>query len=117
MPATAWSCPEVGGRGGESRLRSIEPRACSASALSCCAGATATGAVYCLAERDGLLFSGGYDQLVRVWDYRMMRCINELAGHTGAVRALAVHNNRLLSGSVDGTVRLWDNFLGVPRAS
>ena len=94
-----------------------QPRACSASALSCCAGATATGAVYCLAERDGLLFSGGYDQLVRVWDYRMMRCINELAGHTGAVRALAVHNNRLLSGSVDGTVRLWDNFLGVPRAS
>ena len=97
------------------------PRPCGsegpASAPARSAGATAIGALYCLAERDGLLFSGGYDQLVRVWDYRMMRCINELAGHTGAVRTLAVHNNRLLSGSIDGTVRLWDNFLGVPSAS
>lgn len=55
-----------------------------------------------------MLLTGGYDQLIRVWDYRMMRVLNELAGHTGSVRCLALEDDRLLSGSTDGTVRLWD---------
>ena len=49
-----------------------------------------------------------YDQLVKVWDYRMMRQLNELAGHSGSVRTLAFYGDKLLSGSTDGTVRLWD---------
>lgn len=72
-------------------------------------GSTSTsGALYALAERDGLLLTGGYDQLVKVWDHRMMRCLNELPGHSGSVRCLAFQDSRLLSGSTDGTVRLWD---------
>ena len=48
------------------------------------------------------------DGTVKVWDTRMMRCLNELPGHSGSVRCLAFLGSRLLSGSTDGTVRLWD---------
>jgi WD40 repeat protein len=39
------------------------------------------------AEGDALLFSGGADGFVRVWDVRTMRCLRTLAEHRAAVRA------------------------------
>lgn len=54
-----------------------------------------------------LLFTGGFDQLVKVWDCRTARCLAELPGHTGAVRCLSLDGGRLFSGSTDGTVRGW----------
>ena len=84
---------------------------CSVASL----GSRNTGAVYALAAREHLVISGGYDLLVKVWDARMRKCLNELAGHSGAIRSLASEAGRVLSGATDGTVRAWDkdDLLGI----
>ena len=58
---------------------------------------------------DGLLPSGSYDKMVRVWHLRSGSCALTLGGHTNWVSSLAVlPDGRLASGSYDTTVRVWD---------
>ena len=67
------------------------------------------GAIYAMAERDGLLLTGGSDHLMRVWDRRMAgRCLFELPGHTDSIQCVAFQDSSmLLSGGKDGAVRFW----------
>lgn len=61
---------------------------------------------------NGLLATGGNDNLVFVWEPRMGKHIGKLAEHTAAVKALAwsPHKTSLLAtggGSTDKSIKLW----------
>jgi F-box/WD-40 domain protein 7 len=58
-------------------------------------------------NEDGLLWSGGDDLHIRVWDLRLGSCVRVLVGHTDAVTALALHQSLVWSASLDGTLRAW----------
>jgi WD40 repeat protein len=58
-----------------------------------------------------LLFSGGFDQVIVVWDIgNQQGSAYELTGHTGKIRSLAYssHTRKLLSSSEDGKLGVWD---------
>ena len=68
-----------------------------------------TGAVLCVAASpDGeLLFSGGYEGKVKVWDGLTGEPLQVLAGHSGGVEAVAAGPGGLLaSGGGDGVVKV-----------
>jgi WD40 repeat protein len=56
-----------------------------------------------------LLASGGFDRVIRVWDWEKGKLISELKGHEAQIRSLAfdASGRFLVSGSGDQTVRLW----------
>ena len=60
-----------------------------------------------------LLVSGGDDYKIKVWDYKLRRCLFTLLGHLDYIRTVQFHPNAqsfpwLLSASDDQTLRLWD---------
>ena len=68
--------------------------------------------VYCLSLHPVLnvLFSGGRDSAVRVWDIRTKAQVEVLSGHKHTVCTVASQRfaPQLISGSMDRTVRTWD---------
>ena len=68
-------------------------------------------AVYCLtASVDGTrLASGGYDDLIRVWDVERGAEVRALAGHEAEILSVAMSadGTRVASSADDDTVRLW----------
>ena len=64
---------------------------------------------------NGLLASGGYDNIIRIWELDMRcsnevrsRCIGVLEGHTDSIFSIAVRPDGLMaSGSYDDTIRIW----------
>jgi WD40 repeat protein len=54
--------------------------------------------------------SGGYDDVLRIWDLETGRTVNTLTGHTGPIHAVAVSydSSRVISASADGTLRVWN---------
>lgn len=61
-----------------------------------------------------LVFSGSYDNTVRVWDLRTGALVHRLEGHTAKVYTLTLDpDHRLvISGSMDGSIRCWDWVAG-----
>ena len=65
---------------------------------------------------ESLLVSGGDDYKIKVWDYKLRRCLFTLLGHLDYIRTVQFHPNGgsnnafpwLLSASDDQTLRLWD---------
>lgn len=60
-----------------------------------------------------LLVSGGDDYKIKVWDYKLRRCLFTLLGHLDYIRTVQFHPNAsqfpwILSASDDQTLRLWD---------
>ena len=56
------------------------------------------------------VFTGSWDDTIRVWSLPGGECVQTLAGHTGSVVGLALLpcETQLLSGSRDKTLKLWD---------
>lgn len=54
--------------------------------------------------------SGGDDHKVRVWNYKLKKCLFVLAGHLDYVRTVEFHHDLpwVLSASDDQTLRLWN---------
>jgi eukaryotic-like serine/threonine-protein kinase len=77
---------------------------------------TTRGATYCAAfSRDGReLFTGGNDNVIRVWDVERGTVKREQMAHAGYVLCLALSadGSRLASCGVDGTVKIWDVATG-----
>ena len=60
----------------------------------------------CLSLTLVVLFSGGYDQIVRQWAIgRAGLCVRKFTGHSGMVRGVAVSSDGhyLISAAMDGT--------------
>lgn len=60
-----------------------------------------------------LLVSGGDDYKIKVWDYKLRRCLFTLLGHLDYIRTVQFHPSAsqfpwILSASDDQTLRLWD---------
>jgi WD40 repeat protein len=77
---------------------------------------TTRGATYCAAfSRDSReLFTGGIDNVIRVWDVEKGTVKREQMAHAGYVLGLALSadGSRLASCGVDGTVKIWDVATG-----
>jgi hypothetical protein len=83
-------------------------------------GAHNGGRIHCLAKGpDGLLYSGGDDNLVRRWDAALLSPVGEpLAVHLAAVRTLAAGKREVLvSGDASGEVAVWTLPMPSPPAS
>ena len=60
-----------------------------------------------------MIVSGGDDYKIKVWDYKLRRCLFTLLGHLDYIRTVQFHPNAsqfpwILSASDDQTLRLWD---------
>mmetsp|Transcript_48605 Transcript_48605/g.35793 ORF Transcript_48605/g.35793 Transcript_48605/m.35793 type:complete len:136 (+) Transcript_48605:611-1018(+) len=66
------------------------------------------GWVYCMAEYEGRLFSGGDDKTVKIWDIESARMLEELSSHKNGVTCIAFANQELFSGSFDHNIICWD---------
>uniref|UniRef100_A0A146KZJ7 Pre-mRNA-splicing factor prp46 n=1 Tax=Lygus hesperus TaxID=30085 RepID=A0A146KZJ7_LYGHE len=57
-----------------------------------------------------LVFSGGRDSSIRVWDMRTKSCLRTLVGHRHTVTSLGIQGcePQIVSGSQDTMIRLWD---------
>jgi WD40 repeat protein len=60
------------------------------------------------------LFTGSYDDTVRLWDAVTGTPLPTLKGHSGSVYSVAFSpdGKQVASGSADHTVRLWDAVTG-----
>ena len=77
-------------------------------------------------ERDSLIVSGGDDYKIKVWDYKLHRCLFTLLGHLDYIRTVVFHPNAppmasvvegditqtpwILSASDDQTIRIWNYY-------
>eukprot|EP00826_Nyctotherus_ovalis_P053675 TRINITY_DN7000_c0_g1_i2.p1 TRINITY_DN7000_c0_g1~~TRINITY_DN7000_c0_g1_i2.p1 ORF type:complete len:206 (-),score=50.23 TRINITY_DN7000_c0_g1_i2:128-745(-) len=66
------------------------------------------GWVYALKVHEDILFSGGDDKTVRVWDIESAALLDTLTAHDNGVTALEIAYNELFSGSYDHTIICWD---------
>lgn len=81
------------------------------------------GQVLCLAAANGMLFSGGQDQTIRVWKFdaaaNVFGCTAilraEQGGHTAPVNAMCASGPFLFSGDFRGHIKVWDLTAGSVR--
>jgi len=57
-----------------------------------------------------LIVSGGDDYRIKVWDYKLRRCLFTLLGHLDYIRTVCFHGDYpwLVSASDDQTIRIWN---------
>lgn len=55
----------------------------------------------------GMVASGSYDHLIKLWDAQSGELRTTLKGHNGVIHSLASSGGYLFSGSGDKTLRLW----------
>jgi WD40 repeat protein len=66
------------------------------------------GWVYCLMAHQHMLFSGGDDNTVRVWDLNTTHQLECLTAHRNGVTAIALCNGDLYTASFDHYLMHWD---------
>ncbi|CAM9253028.1 unnamed protein product [Chrysoparadoxa australica] len=73
--------------------------------------------VFCLKfnlPKSDLVVSGGFDEVVKLWDPRSGRCIRTINAHSDPVTAIDFNEegSEIVSGSYDGLIRIWDTASG-----
>lgn len=66
------------------------------------------GWVYCLLIVGDYLYSGGDDNVVRIWNLKTTDQIEQLVGHRNGVTQIVMCNNMIVTGSFDHYVMTWD---------
>ena len=81
----------------------------------------------CLTISDGKLYSGSYDNSIKVWNYSNHKLITTLGvpeehdeegeyeGHTGRVNCLTINDGKLYSASRDMTIKVWNCSTNIPQ--
>lgn len=54
------------------------------------------------------VFSGDFDNEIRVWDLKNLECIKILQGHNNSILSLYATEKYLVSADGGGTIRIWD---------
>mmetsp|Transcript_36046 Transcript_36046/g.103666 ORF Transcript_36046/g.103666 Transcript_36046/m.103666 type:complete len:1217 (-) Transcript_36046:133-3783(-) len=64
----------------------------------------------CFHASQPLFVSGGDDYKIKIWNYKMRRCIFTLLGHLDYIRTVEFHDEYpwILSASDDQTIRIWN---------
>jgi len=64
----------------------------------------------CFHTSQPLFVSGGDDYKIKVWNYKMRRCVFTLLGHLDYIRTVEFHDEYpwILSASDDQTIRIWN---------
>lgn len=64
----------------------------------------------CFHQQQPLFVSGGDDYKIKVWNYKLKRCLFTLTGHLDYVRTTTFHHEYpwILSSSDDQTIRIWN---------
>ena len=73
------------------------------------------GWVYCLMYHEGYLYSGGDDNVVRIWDIGSAREMGMLEAHTNGVTSIVICCNMLITSGFDRYIISWDLFDMVQR--
>ena len=66
------------------------------------------GWVYCLFLNKELLFSGGDDRAVRIWDLNTTICLDNLTAHRNGVTSIVICAKKLITGGFDHYVISYD---------
>lgn len=69
-----------------------------------------TAAVYALASSNtgpNRLFSGSYDNTVKVWNLETFQCVQTLIRHTSSVDAVVYGKGRIFSAAADNQIKVW----------
>ena len=62
-----------------------------------------------LPQSQDLFVTGSSDDVIKIWNARLGRCVKNLYGHTNAVTDLEFNlSNQLISCSKDGSIRIWE---------
>ena len=67
-----------------------------------------TDTVSCLTILKNKLYSGSWDNTIRIWNTETHKKIAFLIGHTDIVKCLTILKNKLYSASNDKTIRIWN---------
>lgn len=64
----------------------------------------------CFHPTQPLFVSGGDDYKIKVWNYKLRRCLFTLLGHLDYIRTVQMHHESpwIISASDDQTIRIWN---------
>lgn len=66
------------------------------------------GWVYCLLLHRGWLFSGGDDNMIRIWNMETSEQLETLTAHRNGVTQIVLCHDKLMTASFDHYVVAWD---------
>merc|ERR1711998_782769 len=80
------------------------------SLLSACAEHDGPVRGVCFHQVQPLFVTGGDDYKIKVWNYKLRRCLFSLLGHLDYIRTVQFHPEHpwIVSASDDQTIRIWN---------
>jgi len=64
--------------------------------------------VYSLLTTEKYLWSGGWDNKIKVWDINTYQLVDGLSGANGFISCFTTFGANVYSGSFDGSIQIWD---------
>ncbi|KAK4748950.1 hypothetical protein SAY87_015536 [Trapa incisa] len=69
-----------------------------------------TDGISCLAVYDGLIYSGSWDNTIKVWRITDLKCLESINAHDDAINEIFASKAGIVySASADGTIKTWGN--------
>jgi len=63
--------------------------------------------IHCVKSDDNLIVSGDGLGIIKFWDLRTYKCIEDIKIHNGCIRHLQLDKSTIISGSWDNTIKIW----------
>ena len=68
---------------------------------------TNIGIIKCIKLFGKFLITGGYDEILRIYNINKKREVGQLTGHTGTITCLDHFKRTIFSGADDGSIKIW----------